>query len=141
MHLIRHATDVKSSAKENIRRPTKMALTILVAAKSTTNSMIANRMLPNIPNKRVEITEHKERHDAAPFVIDTESRVIAKKVRAIIITLCSIVGVRAIAAVICRKAAMIPMIRLATKAIPVQLHLVSQFEKDIFIHLSIIIYE
>ena len=36
-------------------------------------------------------------------------------------------GVRVITAVICKKAAMIPMIRLTTTAIPVQSRLQSQF--------------
>ena len=86
--------------KENTSKPTRIAPIILVAAMSIIKSMVANKMLPRIPSKRTESTEHNARQDADVRINETAMSITSKKTRAIIITLCNNTGVMAITAVI-----------------------------------------
>lgn len=141
MHFMRQAVVVNIKEKENTSKPTRIAPITLVATTSIIKSIVANRTLPSIPKNRTESTEHKVRQDVEVCVNETASSVTTRKIRAIIITLPNSTGGIASTAVIWRNAAIIPIIKLAMIAIPVQFHFVSQFEIDIYDSPPSIIYE
>ena len=141
MHFMRQAVVNINKEKENTSKPTRIAPITLVAAMSIIKSMAANKMLPRIPSKRTETTEHRARQDADACVNETASSITSKKTSAIIIALCNKTGAMVITAVIWRNAAIMPRIKLATIAIPVQLNFVLQFEHVIYYSPPSIIYE
>ena len=100
MHFTRQAVVNINKEKENTSKPTRIAPITLVAAMSIIKSMAANKMLPRIPNKRNESTEHRVRQDTDVCVNETATSITSRKTRAIMIALPNKIGGIAITAVI-----------------------------------------
>ena len=98
-----------------------MAPMILVAANSIAKRMTANKIVPKIPINTAFRVE--QRQEVVLCVKLAAISVTARYTTAIPKTTHKKGVVTVIAAVICRKAEMIPRIKLATIAIPVQLKL------------------
>ena len=86
--------------KENTSKPTRIAPITLVATMSIIKSMAANKMVPRIPSKRTESTEHNARQEADVCVNETAISITSKKIRATIIALPNKIGGIAITTVI-----------------------------------------
>ena len=100
MHFIKQAVASISNAKKNTSKPTRMALTTLVAVIPVIKSIMANKMLPRIPSKRTESTEHRERQESHACINETAINTASKNTRAIMIALCNKTGAMVITPVI-----------------------------------------
>lgn len=105
-------------------RPVIIAPIMLVAAKVIPKSIIAISMAPSIPASKTGNIEHAQLRVPLPRV----KRSIARYTTATPKTTHKNAGVTVIAAVMVRNAVMIPIIRLATIEITVQLLLQLQLQ-------------
>ena len=113
-----------------------MAPIILVAAKVIRRRITATRIVPAIPNsKAVRGVQHKLQ-DWFLWVEAATKRRTARYTTAMPKATMEKIGVKVNTAVICKNAAMMPIIKLATKAIPVQSRLFPQPKKVIIFFTS-----
>ena len=133
MHLTRHAVSVSTKKNDRISRPVITAPRMLVATNSTARSTIANSTVAIMaPRSTVMIlfTQQGDLHsqqltDAAVM------RTMARYTTAMPKTVHKNAGVTVMAAVILRKAAMMPTTMLIMRATVVQLPLQVQLLSDI----------
>ena len=118
---------MKMRDKKARSRPEIIAPVKLVAANVIPNRIIAIRMVPRMPASKTGSIEQVQLRAFLPLV----KRSIARYTTAIPKTTHKNAGVIVIAAVIVRNAVIIPIIRLDTIAIPVQLLLQLQPKFDI----------
>ena len=115
----RQAVEVTVRKKKNSKAPASIAPIMLVATNSMARSTIERSIVPSIPASSAVTMVHRSlqhplRKRAAAI------RVTARYTTAIPRSTHKNAGVKVIAAVILRKAVIIPRIRLATTAITVQ---------------------
>lgn len=122
--------------KKNRSAPVRIAPIILVAANSMASRTMESNTVPRIPASSAltilhKLSQHPRRKRAA------ETRIMARYTTAIPRSTHKNAVVRVIAAVILRKAAIIPIIRLVTTAITVQpgLQLLHDVDKKITSHI------
>lgn len=134
MHLVRQATSVSIRKNENRRSPVRTAPRILVAANSIAKSTTDSNIVAIIaPNRTVRIVLMQQGVIVPQHFRDTENRSrIPRYTTAIPKTVHKNAGVTVIAAVILRKAVIIPTTILIIRAAVVQvLFLHGQSDVDI----------
>ena len=134
-HFTRQAVDVINSEKEKKRAPTKIAPITLVAAKVIIERIAANKMVPRLPNKTAANGAQQFLQEFSFWDNAAARSVIARYAIAIPKATVTNIGARVITPVICKNAAMIPIIKLAIKERAVQLYFVSQVINAILNHL------
>lgn len=127
--------DVSTRKKKNNRPPARMAPIILVATNSIASKTIESNVVPKTPTSKVFIIAHKSlQHSLSLRKIAPEIRTIARYPTAIPRSTHKKAGVRVIVAVILRKDVIIPIIRLVTIVITVQLVLQHLHDVIIIFH-------
>ena len=119
------------SEKKKKRAPTTIAPITLVAGNAIASRITANRIVPRIPIRTAESGMQQPLHSAIPRESDAANSVTARYTTAITIAASKSIGVKEITAVICKKAARIPMITLAIIAMLVQSRFFPQLTIDI----------
>ena len=130
----RQAVDVIARKKKNKSAPARMAPVTLVAANSMARRMIDKSTVPIIPTSTAETIVHKSSQHSLRKIAP-ETRVTARYTTAMPSSTHKKAGVRVIAAVILKKAVIMPIIRLATTAIMVQPNEQLLHDVNINIHL------
>lgn len=133
MHLIRHATVVKTSAKKKSNNPVNIAPKTLVAAKVTANNINARSTVPKTAISKALIIGHKARQGSVQLTNELETSATAKNPTAIPKTTHKNAGVTVIIAANVKNAAITPTIALQTTAAVRQLKRLLQQHIDIFL--------
>lgn len=128
----RQAVLVSCSAKKNRTSPVRTAVRTLVATIPMARRMTEKRIVPRIPARSADRVEHWLQQRSALPILGLARISSPRNPTAMPKVTQRNGAVMVITAVICRKAAMIPMIRLDTTAAMVQLHLKLQLHSDIF---------
>lgn len=126
--MIRQAVEDIASAKKNKSNPVIIAPIILVATNSIANRIIENKIVPRTPTRLKERLEQTQPTSALSPKEEAVTRVTARYTTAMPKTTHKNAGVTVITAVILRKAVIIPIIKLETRAIPAQLLLQPQLQ-------------
>ena len=139
MHFIRHAVDVRVSAKNKSNMPAIIAPTTLVAAKVIASNITVVSTVPRIPVSSTVSVGHRQSR-MLRLVVAVSINNTASHTTAIPNSTHKNAGVTVTVAVYTRKLVIIPIIILATTASAVQLVLQPQFI-FVIIFTSVIIYD
>ena len=131
-HFARQADVVIINEKKNSSAPAIIAPSTLVATNSIAKSITDVKIVPKIPVSKTGSIEHTQLRTPLPQIEADDIRVIARYKIAIPNTTHKNTGVMVITAVIVKNAVIIPIIILATIAIPVQSLLQLHVRLDIY---------